>query len=72
MTSVDSDAEQPNEWANSGLAREASSPNTKSRGTVGALAAVEPGKILSPETKRVLRASKIPTCKRGDFSTFFA
>jgi hypothetical protein len=32
---------------------------------------VEPGKMLGPETKRVLRAGENPSCNRGDVSTFF-
>ena len=44
----------------------------QSPGTEGVLGPVEPGKMLGPETKRVLRAGENPKCKRGDFSTFFA
>ena len=68
-TSADSDAEQPIEWANTGVAGEASLPNPKARGTEGALAAVEPGKMFGPETPRVLRAGENLTGKRGDVST---
>ena len=50
---------------------ESDAEHTKSPRAEGVLGVVEPGKMLGPETKRVLRAGENPTYKRGDVSTFF-
>ena len=42
----------------------------KSPRTEEILGAAEPGEMLGPETKRVLRAGENPTYKRGDVGTF--
>jgi hypothetical protein len=45
---------------------------TKSPGAEGVPGGVEPGKMLGPETKRVVRAGENSSRNRGDVSTFFA